>query len=238
MKPPVSSSAEPLYKQLEASLKEAILCGEFKPGQQIPTENELSMQLQVSRVTVRKALNALTNENLLTRVSGKGTFVTSQKFQRSMTDIMSFSELCQSLGKKAGARTIKSVFESVNNEEKNLLGMTENEKAVVIERIRYIDDLPISLETIHLPPSFSFLLEEDLNNRSLYECLRKKYGLWFTHASKTVELVYANFDIAHYLGVAERYPLILITAQLEDNNGKLSCLSKQLIVGDKIRFTL
>ncbi len=54
------------------------------------------MRWQVSRVTVRKALDALTRENLLTRVSGKGTFVSGEKFQRSMTGIMSFSELCQS----------------------------------------------------------------------------------------------------------------------------------------------
>ncbi len=66
-----SKSAKPLYKQLEAALKEAIARGEYKPGQQIPTENELSVRWQVSRVTVRKALDALTRENLLTRVSGK-----------------------------------------------------------------------------------------------------------------------------------------------------------------------
>ncbi len=93
---PDSKSAKPLYKQLEDALKEAIARGEYKPGQQIPTENELSVRWQVSRVTVRKALDALTRENLLTRVSGKGTFVSGEKFQRSMTGIMSFSELCQS----------------------------------------------------------------------------------------------------------------------------------------------
>ncbi|EFJ9835272.1 GntR family transcriptional regulator, partial [Escherichia coli] len=48
---PDSKSAKPLYKQLEAALKEAIARGEYKPGQQIPTENELSVRWQVSRVT-------------------------------------------------------------------------------------------------------------------------------------------------------------------------------------------
>ncbi len=177
---PDSKSAKPLYKQLEAALKEAIARGEYKPGQQIPTENELSVRWQVSRVTVRKALDALTRENLLTRVSGKGTFVSGEKFQRSMTGIMSFSELCQSQGRRPGSRTIKSVFESVDDETKALLNMNDGEKAVVIERIRYADDVAVSLETVHLPPRFAFLLDEDLNNHSLYECLREKYHLWFT----------------------------------------------------------
>ncbi|SUG03421.1 GntR family transcriptional regulator [Salmonella enterica subsp. enterica serovar Pullorum] len=183
---PDSKSAKPLYKQLEAALKEAIARGEYKPGQQIPTENELSARWQVSRVTVRKALDALTRENLLTRVSGKGTFVSGEKFQRSMTGIMSFSELCQSQGRRPGSRTIKSVFESVDDETKALLNMNDGEKAVVIERIRYADDVAVSLETVHLPPRFAFLLDEDLNNHSLYECLREKYHLWFTHSRKMI----------------------------------------------------
>ncbi|VFS65522.1 GntR family transcriptional regulator [Salmonella enterica subsp. diarizonae] len=217
---PDSNSAKPLYKQLEAALKEAIARGEYKPGQQIPTENELSARWQVSRVTVRKALDALTRENLLTRVSGKGTFVSSEKFQRSMTGIMSFSELCQSQGRRPGSRTIKSVFESVDDETKALLNMNDGEKAVVIERIRYADDVAVSLETVHLPPRFAFLLEEDLNNHSLYECLREKYHLWFTHSRKMIELVYASFEVAHYLGVNEGYPLILIKSEMIDNKGE------------------
>lgn len=217
---PDSKSAKPLYKQLEDALKEAIARGEYKPGQQIPTENELSVRWQVSRVTVRKALDALTRENLLTRVSGKGTFVSGEKFQRSMTGIMSFSELCQSQGRRPGSRTIKSVFESVDDETKALLNMNDGEKAVVIERIRYADDVAVSLETVHLPPRFAFLLDEDLNNHSLYECLREKYHLWFTHSRKMIELVYASFEVAHYLGVNEGYPLILIKSEMIDNKGR------------------
>lgn len=77
---PDTSSAKPLYKQLEEALKEAILSGEYQPGQQIPTENDLSASWQVSRVTVRKALDALTRENFLTRVSGKGHSYPARSF--------------------------------------------------------------------------------------------------------------------------------------------------------------
>lgn len=235
---PDTSSAKPLYKQLEEALKEAILSGEYQPGQQIPTENNLSASWQVSRVTVRKALNMLTRENLLTRVSGKGTFVSDEKFQRSMTGIMSFSELCYSEGHRPGSRTIKSVFEDCDESTRAKLSISDGEKAVVIERIRYADDVPVSLETVWFPPEFAALLNEDLNSHSLYDTLRNKYDLWFIHSSKTIELVYANSSVAHYLAVANCYPLISIRSEMIDNKGRTSCISHQLIVGDKLRFTV
>lgn len=235
---PDTTSATPLYKQLEEALKEAILSGEFPPGQQIPTENDLSARWNISRVTVRKALDALTREKLLTRVSGKGTFVSEDKFQRSMTGIMSFSELCRSQGRRPGARTIKSVFEPASKDIRERFGMEKEEKAVVLERIRYADDVPVSLETVWFPPHFAFLISEDLNNNSLYDVLRQKYDVWFTHSSKVIELVYANFDVAHYLGVMERHPLISIKSEMVDNHRDISCISHQLVVGDKLRFTV
>ncbi|WP_348260360.1 GntR family transcriptional regulator, partial [Salmonella enterica] len=73
MEQPDSKSAKPLYKQREDALKEAIARGGYKPGQEIPTENELSVRWQVSRGTVPKALDPLTRGNLLSRVSGNGT---------------------------------------------------------------------------------------------------------------------------------------------------------------------
>lgn len=238
MNQPDTTSAMPLYKQLEEALKAAILSGEFKPGQQIPTENDLSASWNISRVTVRKALDTLTKEKMLTRVSGKGTFVSEEKFQRSMTGIMSFSELCRSQGRRPGSRTIKSVFESANSDIRERLNMNKDEKAVVLERIRFADDVPVSLETVWFPPCFAFLINEDLNNHSLYDILRNKHNLWFTHSTKEIELIYASFDVAHYLGVNEGHPLISIKSEMVDNHQEMSCISHQLVVGDKLRFTV
>lgn len=238
MNMPDTSSAKPLYKQLEDALRESILRGEYKQGQKIPTESELSDSWKVSRVTVRKALDALTRENILTRVSGKGTFVSGEKFQRNITGVISFSELCRSQGRTPGARTIKSVFENCDSETHNKLNIKKNEKAVVIERIRYADDIAVSLETVWFAPKFADLLNQDLNNQSLYDILRDKYQLHFTNSKKTIELVYANLDIAHYLRIANHYPLISIKSDMLDSKGKIICISHQLIVGDKLKFTV
>ncbi|WJV62899.1 GntR family transcriptional regulator [Pectobacteriaceae bacterium CE70] len=233
-----AGSALPLYKQLERTLKKAILTGHYQQGAKIPTELELSQQYQVSRITVRKALEGLTKGNYLTRIAGKGTYVSGEKFQRPMSGIVSFSELCRSLGKKPGAHTLKSMIEAPDTETQEALGLTSAQRIIALERIRYADDTPVSLEISRFPEKFTFLLSEDLNHCSLYQLLKDKYAIFFTHSTKVIELVYASYEVAHYLAVPTGYPLISITSRIIDNHDETSCFSRQLIVGDKIRFTV
>ena len=73
------NSIVPLYKQLKDRIKEAILSGELKPNQKIPSELELSQTYQISRITVRNAISELVDEELLEKKQGKGTFVRKRK---------------------------------------------------------------------------------------------------------------------------------------------------------------
>ena len=76
--------ATPLYKQLEELILDKITSGTLTPGSKLPTENELSEQYHVSRVTVRKAFAALDSQGYLEKKSGKGTFIAEKKMQRSL----------------------------------------------------------------------------------------------------------------------------------------------------------
>ncbi|QUJ01544.1 UTRA domain-containing protein [Salmonella enterica subsp. enterica] len=133
---------------------------------------------------------------------------------------MSFSELCQSPRDVArGHAIIKSVFESVDDETKALLNMNDGEKAVVIERILAMPTMwRYRWKPQYIFPTFCVLLDEDSIIITLSECLREKHHLWFTHSRKMIELVYASFEVAHYLGVNEGYPLILIKSEMIDNS--------------------
>ena len=71
-------SSIPLYLQLLNGIREQILSGRWKSGTRLPTENELTATLGISRVTVRQALGAAVDENLLVRVAGRGTFVSEK----------------------------------------------------------------------------------------------------------------------------------------------------------------
>lgn len=233
-----ASAAMPLYHQIESILRKSIENKDYAPGAKLPTEHELSAHYGVSRVTVRKALDSLTKNGMLVRVSGKGTFVShGLKLQRNIAAVVGFSDMCAALGRKPGARTMKSVIEDATEIDRERLGLAPGAKVVALERIRYADDVPVSFEVSRFPDSYAFLLAEDLNNTSLYAALARQ-DIVFSSSDKTLELVYADYSLALYLNIPERHPLISITSLALDGKGNKACSSKQFIVGDKIRLEL
>lgn len=226
----------PLYKQLEDILKKAIEDGTLRSGTRLPTEAELSAQYNVSRITVRKALSTLSQNRLLERKSGKGTFVAERKIQRNISGVLSFTEMCRMLGYEPGAKTIKLAIEDPNEDDIKQMKLASNEKIIAVERIRSVNGTPISIEMTKLPEEFFFLINENLDNTSLYELLSSKFGIVFTNSVKTIEIVFANYKESRYLSIPTGYPLLCISSVISDAEGKHLHLSRQLSVADKYKL--
>ncbi|MEK5238811.1 GntR family transcriptional regulator [Paenibacillus sp. FSL L8-0470] len=230
------SESSPLYKQLQENILDSIQNGTLKPGDKLPTELELSETNQVSRVTVRAALDSLTSGGYLVRIPGKGTFITKDKIQKNVAETIGFSDTCKLQNKTPGAKVIKCVIEEATLSDQEHLGLNPGDKVINIERIRYADNVPISVEYSRFPSSYSFLLQEDLNDKSLYEILKSKYKVSFGHSRKYIVMEYASFDVATYLNIEEGYPLLSITSTVSSPDGQKIHRSKQLILGDKFEL--
>lgn len=230
--------ALPLYKQLTDLIRGDIEVGKFKKGQKIPTEVELSKLYNVSRITVRNALEELAKENLLIRKQGKGTFVNTEKLSRGISGSKSFSDMCRESGCKPGAKVIKCVIEDANDKDTEVLHLEPNSKIIVIERIRYADGVPVAFEISRLPERFTFLLDEDLNDTSMFSILAEKYGIVFTNPRKEIELTYATYEMSRYLSISLSHPLLLITGLSYDSKGIPTHRSMQFIVADKFKFVV
>ena len=139
-------STSPLYLQLYTVLKNDLENGVYKKGERIPTEAELSQKYGVSRITLRNALDKLVRDNYLVRYRGRGTFVKSEKYTRSIAENLGFTEMCHRLGCTAGAKTIKSVIENATKEDIEELQLAEGANVFVLERIRYMNNVPVALE--------------------------------------------------------------------------------------------
>lgn len=229
--------ATPLYKQLEEKIRKEIDAGERAAGSRLPTENELSESYHVSRVTVRKALAVLSESGYLERKSGKGTFVAEKKLQRNITEVISFSDMCRMKNSIPGAKTIKIALEDPSERDLTEMSLHEGDKILVVERIRYMDNVPVILEFNKFPESFSFLFGEDLNDSSLYEILRK-HNIILDHSRKTLDIVFANAQEAKSLNISKGYPLLRISSTIHDVDNTITNLCKQLCIGDKFQFII
>ena len=226
----------PLYKQLEEQLRQAIESGELPAGSRLPTENELSQRYQVSRVTVRKALEELSKSGGLVRKPGKGTFIAEQKIQRGLSGVLDYSDMCRMTGYTPGARMIKIALETPTEEEAAQLQLGPGEQMLVVQRVRLADGAPTVLETNRFSEEFDFLFNEDLNDASLYQIIRAHKGITFTQSKKLLEIVFASAREARFLGIPKRYPLLSIRSVIQDATGNYRHLGPQLCIADKFKM--
>ena len=104
MKKLKKDSSVALYQQLINEIKESIQAGELKPGDRLMTEGEFSKEYDVSRITVRKAIEVLVEEGILIKKQGIGTFVADKKLIRDASIFMGFTESCRQDGKVPSSR--------------------------------------------------------------------------------------------------------------------------------------
>jgi DNA-binding GntR family transcriptional regulator len=236
----------PLYRQLKESLRKRILNDEWKHGDKIPSESELSAEYSVSRVTVRNAIAELENEELLVKKQGKGTFVCQPKIQRKIEHLSSFTSACEANGLKARARIIRRETLDPNEDQQEKLGLVPGERILYIQRLRFADADPIMIENNYFPFNrFRFLLEEPMEG-SLYELLKTKHEIVPADAAAskaetprtTIEVVRANAESASLLRVPVGAPLFHIDTIIFDENGLPIHIGNQFIRGDRYVISL
>jgi GntR family transcriptional regulator len=167
----------PLYMQLKEAIKAAIKDGTYPDNEKIPTEIELSEYYDVSRITVRRAVEELCQENYLVKRQGKGTFVKSRKIQRKMEHLLGFADACKANGCIPSRLVVKRSVIELSDEDAKTMNVPAGAKAVLIERIDLADGIPMIYESNLFPyPKYEFLLEESLDG-SLYQLLKDSYHI-------------------------------------------------------------
>ena len=226
----------PLYVQLMEELETSIRNGVYKPGDKIMTEAEMAKEYGVSLITVRKAVGSLMEKGLVVRKQGKGTFVTKPKYSRNMKKLQSFTEMCEQMGVKPGAQVLENRLIMADKKVADRLGIEPGSNVVYISRLRLADGEPVQVEKSYFPLKYAFLLEEDLNNGSMFECLKEKAGAKVASSEKMIELCRAPAEEAALMDVKKGDYLLFVKSTAYDENGEPMYAGIQLINGD--RFSL
>lgn len=215
----------PLYHQLKDLILEMIESGEYKADSKIPSEQDLCEQYDISRPTVRQAINELTTSGHLYKLKGKGTFVSRSKSLISMKEYNGFTDSVID-SKDPSANNYVS-FEVLNAHDMpklteifSLRPDTVNEFAKITFLGTHLDDI-ISLNTAYLPLAlFPDIMDDLRNKRPSHEILKGKYPLLPYHSKSTLDVIYTDQQEAAYLQVQPGQPLIRISNTLYARDGK------------------
>lgn len=227
-----SDDARPLYKQVQAAIREAISAHTLKPDDALPPERELSAQFDVSRITIRKAIAGLVNEGVLDTHHGSGTFVRS-KVDKNFAQLTSFTDEMASRGMTASSVWLDRSTGSVRPEESFTLRASPGTPVYRFSRIRLADDIPMSIEDTTILGEC--LSSADVVERSLYEALSQT-GNRPVRALQRLKAIILNQEQATRLGASAGDAGLLVERVGFNTAGKAIELSRSCYRGDTYEF--
>jgi GntR family transcriptional regulator len=229
----------PLHHQVYSALRNALDIGQWKPGEQLPTEKALAEAHGCSLITVRRALDELVRERRITRIRGKGTFALRPPLDRELTALTSFTDEMNARGLDSYSTVVTARVEPASPVAAQHLNLPPGSPVYRIERIRHVDNSPLLLEDVLLPAGpFPHLLEQDLVRGSLYDILAAKYGVELARGDETLEPALPTAREAKLLEQPQKQPVLLLelVSFTADDIPVEYCRS--LVRGDRARYRL
>ncbi|KKI93694.1 GntR family transcriptional regulator [Bacillus sp. SA1-12] len=174
---------------------------EWTPNSMIPTENELMIEFNVSRTTIRQAVSILVQEGILEKKQGKGTIVKPQVFVGSLGKLKGFAEEALENGIIPSSKMLSVKTSRDFYKEKTFLHVPMEDEIVVIERLRFANQAPVAIERTCWPYHIGrILLNEDLNCANFYDILAKE-NIVLETANEKIKAINASLVDADLLGI-------------------------------------
>ncbi|HEX3662904.1 MAG TPA: GntR family transcriptional regulator [Acidobacteriaceae bacterium] len=233
------SSFTPMYFQIQTQLLQMIQSGRLRPGDPLPSEEELSRIYGVSRMTSRQALQSLKNQGFVSRHKGQGSFVSQPRVEKDITHLCGFTAEMRALGIKASSRVLESETVSASPETAAQLGIPVGAPVFRLRRLRLADGLPVAVEQIQIPSAhFPGINGMDFSRLSLYQTLRTRYGIRVSRADEILEARAASNREAELLDIQPRASLLVISRTLWSADGLPVETAHSVYRGDRYRAVL
>ena len=205
---PQNKNAEPLYRQLYHRFRKNIADGIWKTGDQVPGEMQLCEAYQVSRITVRQAMNLLKAEGYIMRTPGKGSFISEPPIEQKLNSFYSFSDD----GAKVTSTVLRYDPQKISPEQCDIFRLPAGETVIRLERIRYRDAVPFAHEISCFPLRyFPGINRNAIAEDGLYNSFQRFGGIRPDLAEETFEAVRIGHISAEHLQVSASGPAMHIT---------------------------
>ena len=228
---------EPLWVQAVNLINAEIASGVLKPGMRLPPERELCLQLNISRVTLRKALTRLVEDGVLNASHGRGWYVAAGGGNKEWPNSLeSFTETANRMGLTATSKVLRAEVTPANLDEADELSIAPGTPLFHLERVRFLNGVPIALDRTAVPaesvPGFA---DRDFSEDSLYAALLD-VGLEFMRADSTIEAREADANLAKHLDLVEGKPVLVMHQLVFDRADKPMFASTIKYSGERYRL--
>lgn len=228
----------PVYIQIHDRIREEIENGKWVVGDRLPSERELALSFNVSRMTLRQAIQTLADEGILERRIGSGTYVAREKVQETMSGTTSFSEIMTEQGKAPSSKTVSYFLTTPSSSEMDKLALSADEKIVRMERIRYADKLPICFEVASIPYKLVSDFSKKAITESLYQTLTENDRYTIGKAEQKITAVVASERIADLLEIKKGEPILRVKQVSFLEEGQPFEYVRSQYVGTRFEFFL
>lgn len=215
------TSDRPLWQQLATALREAITHDALRPDQALPSEAELIDQFGVSRTVVREALAALVRSGHIYKIAAKGSFVSPSRSDLSFigSNAGSLADL-QATGRSVHTRVLAQTDDEATPREAEALQIPRGARVTRLRRLRSVDGSPWLLVETSLPLAlFPGIPKANLENRSLYDHLRRNYRTEVSGADRWLQAVIPDAQEAELLSLDAGQPALSIESVAWDADG-------------------
>lgn len=234
----------PLYYQLELRLREAIESGQYRPGERLPTEQELQRLYGVSRVTVRTTLQRLEADGLVTSHRGRGTFVTAQagdcgRIERHTARLLAFEEDIRRAGLQPRVDVLVVERCPVPGRMALLLGLAEGEEVVHLRRLGWAGSDPLWVESRYFHPTIGDRLrEQDLTSTSITALVQGVIGVPVASTRLRLSAGAATREQAKLLAISPGDPVLINEFAVSDSQRRPVEATRAVFRADRYAFTV
>ena len=210
----------------------------LKTGDRLPSERDMCEMWELNRTTLRNALRSLIEIGVLVSRVGSGTYVAPQKFVRNLQDTGGFSEAVRTAGRIPGTQVVSFAPREADKTISQRLHVPLGTPVFALCRLRTIDGTPAMLETTHvnavLMPSLD---SHDFSKESLFEVMRRGYGLVPTRGSEHLSVTQLDETESELLGVPIGSPAFFQTGVVTDDDRTPLEYFKAVVLSERVRFS-
>lgn len=229
----------PLHEQISSWLRGQIDSGELPPEAQLPSENELCDLFDVSRVTVRRALQTLEADGVIFRRQGLGSFVCDRRLPQGLVRLTDFAQDMARAGLTASSVVLRDATEPAPPGVAERLGLEPGSDVLRLDRLRLGDGEPVAVDRTWLPPTYAKLVAgHDLGTRTLYEVLERDYNIPAISGRYRITAGAADDEVAGRLGLKAGDPVLVIERVTRTLGGRPFYFQRRYYRSDRMAYEL